>query len=345
MDQGSRSVPRSRRRPAAVLAALAVVLALVFGAAMLSGLRAPWDIGEAGWPSHSASSATHATLEPMATETPAATATTGASATATASAGASPTVTPTVTPTVATTPGSAATPAPHVTPAPQLANLEIGGYSNPWLVCGIEFEMQIDVVNRGGTASRSTSARLVDRFGSTVAAQTVSAVPALAVDAHATIHLPFTVRTGCGVTHTMTITVDPENLVPETNEGNVLERTHTPLAKPNLTPAGLTVPASPTCATNFTVSVTVVNNGYGPALDGLVKFSDSYDSAILSSTMVSFPSLSAGSSRTVSATMKSSRYCNHLHQLIATVDFGDRVDEMYETDNVASRDFTPHLGG
>jgi hypothetical protein len=336
MDQGLGSAPRSRRRVAAVAAALALVVMLVFGAVMLSGMRLPWDMGQAGWPSHSSPVlATATAAEPTATVTVTMAVTPGTSATATASVGPSPALTPT----------AAAATAPRVTAAPQLADLGIGGYSNPWLVCGIEFDMQIDVLNSGAGASRSTSARLVDRFGSTVAAQTVSAVPALAVGAHATIHLPFTVRTGCGVTHTMTITVDPENLVPETNESNDLERTHTPLAKPNLTPAGLTVPATPTCATNFTVSVTVVNNGYGPALDGLVKFSDSYGSEIQSSAMVSFPSLPAGSSRTVSATMKSSRYCNHIHQLIATVDYGDRVDEMYETDNVTSRNFTPHLGG
>jgi hypothetical protein len=318
------------------LAALAAVIALALGGAMLSGARGPWDVGEAGWPSHSNSSVAGTAAEPTATATATVTVsvTPGASvtgATASASAIAAPTRAPTT--------------APHVTPAPLLADLGIGGYSNPWLVCGIEFDMQISVRNHGPAASQSTSARLVDRFGSTVAAQTVAAVPALAVDAHVDVHLPFTVRTGCGVLHTLTITVDPDDLVPETNEPNVLERTHTPLAKPNLNPAGLTVPTAPRCATNFTVSVTVVNNGYGPALDGIVTFADKYGTLVLSSTQRSFPSIPAPGTATVSATMKSSMYCNHVHSLVVTVDSTHLVSEMYEDDNVTSRNFTPTLGG
>lgn len=88
-------------------------------------------------------------------------------------------------------------------------------------VCNQTFVVAVDVANFGAQAStQATTLRISDsRASDGTAVQTVSGeVPVLAINQQVRIEVPITVTAFTGEAHTLTITLDPDNLVPETED-------------------------------------------------------------------------------------------------------------------------------
>lgn len=90
-------------------------------------------------------------------------------------------------------------------------------------VCNQTFVVAVDVANFGAQAStQATTVRISDsRASDGTAVQTVSGeVPALDINQQIRVEVPITVTAFTGEAHTLTISLDPDNLVPETEDAD-----------------------------------------------------------------------------------------------------------------------------
>jgi hypothetical protein len=88
-------------------------------------------------------------------------------------------------------------------------------------VCNQTFIVAVDVANLGAQAStQATTVRVSDaRASDGTPVQTVSGdVPALDINQQVRVEVPITVNAFTGEDHILTITLDPDNLVPETQD-------------------------------------------------------------------------------------------------------------------------------
>lgn len=116
------------------------------------------------------------------------------------------------------------TPLPTATPVTQANLLGNGLRLEPATpTCNVTFTIFLNVTNTGSApTSGSANISVVDRHvaSGTVAATTVGAVPVLNPGQNFVAVMPLTVSAFYNEQHTITITIDPENRVPETNEGD-----------------------------------------------------------------------------------------------------------------------------
>jgi hypothetical protein len=208
--------------------------------------------------------------------------------------------------------------------------------------------MSVSVGNNGSVAtSRATTVRIVDSYSGHSTLSVTEALPALASHALVNVNFLITINAGCGEAHVMIVRLDPDNLVPETSEGdNILSLPHTVAVMPNLYLTDLSLAAHPPC-NGVAVSVRVNNNGSGPTPRAvLVRFTDTYSGApgYSKSVYVSVPVVAAGTSRIVSQTFPNPlQYCNHTHTMTAFVDPDREIDEVTRSDNSTSGSFHPDL--
>ncbi len=262
----------------------------------------------------------------------------------------SPTATPTPEDTTATSPSSSPSASPTATasaagpvvvrPKPDLA---ISGYSNPWLVCGKTFHMSVSVGNRGDVATtRTTTVRLVDRYGSLEIGFVPVTVPILAAHTSFQADWSIAVGTGCGNDHTLVARVDPDNVIDESDEGNnsLSMPYHLDDGPELMTPEVELSPANPACGANFTVSLTVYNYGSKPALDTTVRLVDTWNGVEQKVRVVSFPSLPVEAHTDVTAIFNVATHCGARHRITAYIDPLNRIHEIHEDNNESWVEYT-----
>ncbi|MGJ3239272.1 MAG: CARDB domain-containing protein [Anaerolineae bacterium] len=121
-------------------------------------------------------------------------------------------------------PPATPTPLPTATPA-TTANLQISGIElSPSIPqCGESFDILINVTNSGtGATSSSGTLTVIDRNNRTGAttASTVGGFPVIQPNGNFVVVATLTVDTFFEETHTIVVTVDSDNQIPETNEGD-----------------------------------------------------------------------------------------------------------------------------
>lgn len=103
--------------------------------------------------------------------------------------------------------------------APDLSVTNVVVNPHPF-VCNQSSEIQITVVNNGTAASAGTGIRVEDIYNGSVTESTTGAVPPLNPGQSAVAQVFLTVSTNFAEAHNTRITVDPNNQVAESNEGN-----------------------------------------------------------------------------------------------------------------------------
>lgn len=235
------------------------------------------------------------------------------------------------------------TPVPGATLAPPRPDLVVAGYSNPYPRCGQPFHMSVRVRNVGEGPAPATVARLADRYGATTTYSQNAGVPALAAGDGYDAEWHPTFDVGCGHEHILTVTLDVTGSAAESDESNnILELTYELEHGPELWAPTLTLsPADPSCGSAFTASVEVRNTGTLGAHDGLVRFVDTWEGTEQKAYSVSFPSIPAGASTTVSRTFTIGIHCGQTHRMTAYIDYGNLIDEIDEDNNTNYRDYVP----
>ncbi len=119
------------------------------------------------------------------------------------------------------------TPVPTNTPE-AAADLSITfEQTTPEFECNQTSEITITVVNSGTGPSEATRVLVEDLFNGQVTESTEAPIPALQPNESATVVVYLTVSTNFAEAHVNRMRVDPDNVVPETNEGNnTRERTY-----------------------------------------------------------------------------------------------------------------------
>lgn len=113
-------------------------------------------------------------------------------------------------------------PTATITPVPAQVDLSIVNWStapSPQ-VCNQPATTTITIANSGSSPSAQTNVRLDDLFNGQVQATSSATVPPLQPGENVTVQITLTVSTFFLQGHTVRAVVDPDNVVPETNEGN-----------------------------------------------------------------------------------------------------------------------------
>jgi hypothetical protein len=338
-----------RRRVVAGLLALAAVLVIGFGAALLAGVPAPWAVAQApGTIYVLVTPEPGATADANATETPGSAATPTDTSTSTATAAAAD-ATATVTATSMAPPATAppATPRPVATPTPTagpLPNLYFGMSVLHPISCGVPFTYRVWVLNDGAVSSPPSSVRLEDTYSGHSAASATKTIGEIEPGVQAPTDIDFTITSGCGEAHVLVVMIDPDGLVLETDEtDNLLTFTYTPIHRPNLYPTDLTIISPAPCHTSVPVRVRVRNNGtVATPHQALVRFTDTYSGAsgYSKSVYVSLPVIPAGGNTIVEQNIKIDSYCGHTHTMTATVDSNGEIVESNEGDNSMTKTYS-----
>jgi hypothetical protein len=235
-------------------------------------------------------------------------------------------------------------PVPGATPSPK-PDLTVDPLALPSMVCNQLSIIRVDIRNNGTVATpRATQARLTDMYGGDETYSTVFTVPVLGPGSVFDGAVGITLDTACNETHIIVVEVDPNDLVAETDEGNNVRHSSYPLAgKPDLRTYGITIsPTDPKCNEQFTAQITVWNTGTAAAVSDVVKFVDTYGGEVQATAYVSFPTILAGETAVVHVhfTLNAPGTCGHTHRMTVEIDPYHRIDEVYETNNTWSRDYT-----
>jgi hypothetical protein len=159
--------------------------------------------------------------------TPTATAETSATASSVITVFVTPTPTATVTPSPTKTKSGGSGGTPEPAPKPNLMGLvPVLSPTNP--VCDVNFKIDFQVGNKGlGDATRATTVRVVDRTatGGADLYRGIMNIPALPASTGG--HYYLTVRVPSYGDHVLTLTIDPDHLVAESNEAdNVVTKSY-----------------------------------------------------------------------------------------------------------------------
>jgi hypothetical protein len=353
---GGGSPVRSPRKGIAALAAIVVTVVALVGGVVI-GVAGPGLFARATarviyvYPTSSPSILSSSTVSDTGTPSATASASPSGSAVgpsaATASASAltpTPAATSTATLGPTATATQTATPRPTASPTPALPDLYVSLSGSFAIVCTVPFDVDLEVFNGGSGPSPASEIRLVDTYSGITDLYADGSVPALAAGSNTWVHFREAISEGCGVTHHFTAIVDPDDHIPESQDGNNATGTSfTPVAKPNLTLQELTVPSGIACNVGYEITVVVMNNTAVPTpRDSLVKFSDVYGGVAQHTVYTSFPALPAHTGRRVHAVLRSDTYCGLMHQLVVVADDPNLIDESFETDNSVSTPFAVH---
>jgi len=257
---------------------------------------------------------------------------------------ASPTTESTASATASATTSATATPppVPGATPSPK-PDLAVDPLLGLPLTCNEQSPVWTNVRNDGTVATpRATTARLTDMYGGHEAYSNVYSIPVLAPGAEMAVGWNVTINTGCNETHIMLIEIDPDHLVDETDEGNNVQHSSYLLAgKPDLRTYGITIsPTDPKCNEQFTAQITVWNTGTAAASSDVVKFVDTWDGTTQATAYVSFPTIPAGETAVVHVHFTLTEHCGQHHVIAVEIDPYHRIDEVYETNNTWSKEYT-----
>jgi hypothetical protein len=346
---------RSRRSLAAVSVALLAIVVVLGGLAIGGRLGPEQATGPALSPGASNSlspsdtgltsdsvASTGATLTPDSTNivavgTPVITA-------ASASAATGPTATLAAPTTAPAAPATAApTHAPTPTATPALPDLTFGLTNTALLRCGVRFHLTTYIYNAGsGGVTGSIAVQVTDSYSGhqTISART--SVSALAAGEYQLASFDVSTDEGCGLTHTMTLRIDPDNSIVEVSKlNNVKTMSYVMQPMPDLSDTWLAVNHDPACGVEFTAT-TIVHNQGGATTSraGVVRFVDSWNGTEQKSTIQSFPILASGASFTAHVTMIVTTHCGAVHTLTATVDSDASITESHEDNNTRSITYT-----
>jgi subtilase family serine protease len=199
------------------------------------------------------------------------------------------------------------------------------------------------VTNDGPVATTSTTVlQITDTYDGHEAYRATTIIPILAPGASQGVELMITLNSGCGRNHDLVLRIDPSNSLPESFKlDNVSLRSHyVAPARPNLFVAYISVDwAHPVCGVAFNVTVRVSNHGSLIAGDSLLRLVDRVGTSELAVIIPSVPAIAAGASVGVLVHLTVMSHCGETHQIYVVIDYGNRVEEIHESDNTATKSY------